>query len=136
MRLRLLHPLLLTLSVTVTSTAAYACTIAWESQAETEQSAEVVVTAVILAVLPPKSSFRGTDFFYRLRIETTERGELERGERELYFEDLLMHRRGDMTVCPIKHGSGIEGKLAPGSKYRLYLRSKDNLEIMLARRID
>ncbi len=111
---------------------AQACTVRWKSPEELKIEAESVVRAQIISKRFVGSSFRGNDYKYRILIETSEKGSLKRGEIWVTFEDLKIHRRGEVTVCPLKHGSKIEHNLKPNQLYRLYLRSTDNLEILLA----
>ena len=110
---------------------AAACRVFWEAPEQLEQDAAIVADGVVTSVGKPQTTFRSHRYEYRIRVEHVERGEIEKGDQRVTFEDLLMHRRGNLTVCPIKHGSSIEQHLRIGGRYRFFLRSREDPEILI-----
>lgn len=111
---------------------ASACIIREQEPEELKRQAEVVVQARIMKANAPRQTFRSVVYTYKVSIKSVERGSLALKSLEFTFEDLLIHRRGDLTVCPLKHGTGIENDLKPGNLYLIYLRSSVDTEILLA----
>jgi hypothetical protein len=110
-----------------------ACQIGWRSPAELQAEAGIVATVVIISAAHLRTSFRGEDYEYRVRVESVERGELKLGELRTTHEDLKAHLRGTTRVCPLKNGSGIEHDLKPGARYHFFVRSNSDPEILFAK---
>ena len=116
----------------ITVAPTFACQIGWRSVAELEQEAEMVVLAKIVSAKHVSSSFRGEDYEYKINVEKTERGKIEKAQIITRYEDLKAQLRGQTRICPLKNGSGIEHDLKPGQRYKLYLKSSNEPEILLA----
>jgi hypothetical protein len=123
------------IAVILAAETASACIIRWEKPEELKRQAQVVVQALILRTEAPRQTFRSVIYTYKVNIQSVEQGSLLVNPPSLTYEDLLMHRRGDITACPLKHGSGIEQALKPNSLYRMYLRSASDAEILLAEEV-
>ncbi|MGI9334062.1 MAG: hypothetical protein ACR2RL_13010 [Gammaproteobacteria bacterium] len=106
--------------------------IAYRSPAQLEAEAEVVVLASIVSARLDGTSFRGRQYAYTIEVDSFERGSVEDPELAVTYEDLMVHKRAGRTVCPLKHGSGIEHDLKIGRRYRIFLRSAEYPEILLA----
>ena len=117
------------------ASAAFACIIQCEKPEDLKEQAKIVVQALVLKAEEPRHTFRSNVYTYKVAIQFVEQGSLALNEVEFTYEDLLMHRRGDITVCPLKHGSGVEHALKPNGLYRLYLRSAEDKEVLLAEEI-
>ncbi len=108
--------------------------IQWRPHEEVEADANLVVEATILGAEAPRKSFSTWEFDYRIRVESVHRGRTQAKTLEVTYDDDKAHRRGEMIVCPIKHGTGIENELEVGKRYELFLESSDeNSELLLAR---
>lgn len=127
--------LCLALATILTTQAASACVMQREKPEELKQQAQIVVEALIMGVDAPRQTFRSVVYLYNVSVKSVERGSFALGPSKLTYEDLLMHRRGNLTVCPLKHGSGIEQGLKPNTSYRMYVRSATDTEILLAEEI-
>jgi hypothetical protein len=100
-----------------------------------KRRAKVVVQALVLKAEAPRQTFRSVVYAYKVTALSLERGGLTLEPMEVTYEDLLAHQRGDLSVCPLKHGSGIEHTLKPNGLFRLYLRSAEDKEVLLAEEI-
>jgi hypothetical protein len=107
--------------------------ISWQSEDELKAQAAIVVEAVVLARQLVRQNFGGDEYRYDIRVDAVLRGDASTKPRLVTYEDLKIHRRGSTTVCPLKHGSGIEHDLVPGRRYRLFLRSAQDPEVLLAK---
>jgi hypothetical protein len=107
--------------------------MSWQSEDELKAQATVVVEAVVLARQLVRQNFAGDEYRYDIRVEAVLRGDASATPRVVTYEDLKIHRRGSQTVCPLKHGSGIEHDLVPGRRYRLFLRSAQDPEVLFAK---
>lgn len=112
---------------------AFACQTGWKSPEELEKESGAVVSAKIVAARHVSTSFRGQNYEYDVTVIESERGNIPAGKTLLTYEDLQAHLRGQVRVCPLKNGSGIEHDLKPNKKYKLYLKSASEREILLAR---
>lgn len=130
MRLQLL---VLTLALSATNNPVRACMMSWQSQDDLKAQAAIVVEAVVRAKRVVGHNFRGDEYRYDIRVDAVFKGEMSEGPTVVTYEDLKVHRRGDQTVCPLKHGSGIEHDLVIGRRYQLFLRSADDPEVLLAK---
>ncbi|HQH27804.1 MAG TPA: hypothetical protein PLP17_10450 [Oligoflexia bacterium] len=119
-------------AIIVKANAASACVTTWEKPEELKRQSEVVVQAVVTGTETARRTFRGIVYTYKVTVRAVEQGNLRGESLKFTYEDLLMHRRGDRAVCPLKHGSGIENDLKQGGHYRMYLRSASDTEILLA----
>ncbi|MGY8660834.1 HEAT repeat domain-containing protein [Bradyrhizobium sp. UFLA05-109] len=130
MRLKLLH-VLIVFTISATSPTR-ACVISRLSGEELKAQASIVVEAVVLAKPAAGHSFRGGDHRYDIRVDAVFKGEISEGPNVAAYKDLRVHGRGNPKVCPQKHGSGIEHDLVPGRRYKLFMRSTEDPEVLLA----
>jgi len=107
--------------------------MSWQSEDELKAKATIVLDAVVLARQLLRQNFAGDEYRYDIRVEAVLRGDPSTTPGVVTYEDLKIHRRGSQTVCPVKNGSRIEHDLVPGRRYRLFLRSARDPEVLLAK---
>lgn len=120
------------LTFALSANAAKACLPTWHPPEELQRAAEVVVVANVLSARETRTTFRSVDYEYLIDVDNIERGPFPLGRVRVTYEDLKPHRRGESLICPIKNGSNIEHDLIPQRRYRFFLKSQANPEILLA----
>jgi hypothetical protein len=108
---------------------AAACVLKWEDTASLKHRSEAAIHARVVGTERSRRTFRSTIHTYKV-IPIHRRHDPLTFPLTLSFEDLVVHKRGSLTVCPLKRGSGIEHSLSPGRIYKFYLVAGG--EILLA----
>lgn len=133
MRLRALLKIIkcFTLLALCSAGVANACAVSYVDEHDLKSQSQLVISAQIVSSSTREwPSFKA--FTYSARVHSVERGALENNDFEISYSMGLVHKRGDITVCPRLNGSGIEHKLKINGGYRLYLLSKENPQLLFA----
>ena len=127
---------LLAVCLTLAPAVAEACRIVERPFSDTLAESDLEFTAEVISAYPANSRPEADEFRYTVKLH----GEYSQSPRNADFtfrrdKAQIRHTpQGDEYLsCPKIWGSGIEGRLVPGEKYRFWLDSKNN-QILWARR--
>ncbi len=112
-----------------------ACMVSYRPILELKSEAEMIVLARVVSINGRRALFRSKVYEYSIKVITDEKGVSNKKQWIVFYEDLMVHRRGALIVCPRKHGSGIESSLSVNQLYRFFIRSSTDLEILLAEKV-
>ncbi len=129
--MRIIHLIQLTcVAIVAVPTIAFACIMSFRPAEELKSEASVVVLASVLSKEISGQSDMGETYTYQIKVETVERGTMLSGITTVKYFNLRAHERDGMMECFYKDGAGLETDLKTNQRYRFFLKSADDRDIL------